>query len=361
MKPFILILLATSTLLSGIALPRAIEATLHAQDLWFDVAMGPNTARSGQGFVRIPGTDTTVYIGGLGTFCVFRNGQPADAVTPYPGFRGPLSFAVGSFGDMNVVDGIVVSTFAPSTHPLILFNPGPPPSEIGQTNIPMIATTGIRMAVADVDADRTPELVVVSGPGAPTTVSIVPTQGTNDTISFLAFDPSYTGGAFVAAGDLNGDGKAEVLVSQQAGGEVQAFELRGGEAHLRGTMRPQGHDYNGGFRLAAGDFNGDRRAEVITGAMTGQARVRVIDISVPSGRLMADTLVSNRPAEPSLGGTPVAYGRFDEQPAVLIAHFNSVFKVIDPGDPQPKIFSENPFLVVASLFMDVQTYTPPGQ
>ena len=359
MQARILAAALTLALVSGVAVPRSFQSALNAQDLWFDVVMGPNEPIFRPADVPHTGPDSTVYLAGLGQICILNpDGTPANPIRPYGAtFRGALAFAVGSFMGENAVDLMFAATAEPSTRPLVVLSPGPPPAVLGETNVPAIATTGIRIAVADVDADNTPETLIGTGPGATSVVSVVPLQ-TDDVITFEPFGPGYRGGVYVAAGDLDGNGHEEIIVSQQQGSEVKAFELRGGEAHELGRMRPQGHDYSGGFRVAAGDFNADGKADIITGAISGPPIVRVIDVNHPNGRLLANVVVSDQHVT---GGPVVAYGRFGNAAHVLAAHGRSVlkFKITDTENPRPRFFSDNPFAVIASVFMDLQTYTPP--
>src|SRR5262245_12467198 len=83
-------------------------------------------------------------------------------------------------------------------------------------------TGGVRVALGDFDGDGNDELVTASGPGSVPHV-IVWDLNPDGTIggaldSFLPFDGSFSGGAFVAAGDLDHDGRDELAVSADTGG-----------------------------------------------------------------------------------------------------------------------------------------------
>src|SRR5262249_55157383 len=70
---------------------------------------------------------------------------------------------------------------------------------------------GVRVAVADVNGDGVDDIITGAGPGAGPHVKVF--SGTDDSLlqSFFAYDPSFHGGVFVAAGDVNGDGLADVV------------------------------------------------------------------------------------------------------------------------------------------------------
>ena len=103
--------------------------------------------------------------------------------------------------------------------------------------------------------------------------------------NFFAFDPTFRGGIGVAAGDVNGDGKADIVVGKMAGGtpEVKVFDgATGATLYDYYALNP---NYTGGVSVAAGDITGGGRADVVVGASGGATS----EIRVFSGdNLVAD-------------------------------------------------------------------------
>jgi len=133
---------------------------------------------------------------------------------------------------------------------------------------------GVRVAVADVNGDGIQDVITGAGPGGGPQVRVFdgrtfqPLAGTLG--SFYGITPSsFTGGVFVAGGDVDADGCADVIVGADAGGGPQVQVWSGRTGALLTSFNALAPGFNGGVRVAAGDTDGDGRADIITGAGPG--------------------------------------------------------------------------------------------
>jgi len=136
------------------------------------------------------------------------------------------------------------------------------------------ATYGVNVACGDIDGDKVPEIIVGLGAGA-SNDSRVRAFDVNTLLmkaDFVAFDPGVHYGTRVAAGDVDGDGKAEIAVtpgpSSISGAHLKVFSANG---TLRGDVHPFSDsavygDVNAPFgaTVAMGDLDGDGIAEIAT-------------------------------------------------------------------------------------------------
>ena len=143
-------------------------------------------------------------------------------------------------------------------------------------------TGGVRVATADVTGDGVYDYIVGAGPGAPSLVKIYDGESLNQIAILIAFEISFTGGVYVAGGDLDGDGFAEVVVTpDQGGGPVVAVydgeALAGGSVvELARFLGIQDDTFRGGARVAVGDVTGDGLADIVVAAgFEGGPRVTV--------------------------------------------------------------------------------------
>ncbi|MDB5305938.1 MAG: toxin [Gemmataceae bacterium] len=138
---------------------------------------------------------------------------------------------------------------------------------------------GVRAVLADVTGDGVADVIAGTGPGVPAEVVVIDGVTHQVVQTFFPFGQTFTGGVFVAAGDLNGDGKADVIVSadRTGGPRVVVYDgaTAGKLADFFGIADP---NFRGGARVAIGDVNGDGTVDLIVSAgIGGGPRVAVYD------------------------------------------------------------------------------------
>src|SRR6202012_5187147 len=80
----------------------------------------------------------------------------------------------------------------------------------------------------------------------------------------------FTGGVFVAAGDITGDGVSDLVITPDESGGPRVEVYEGGDfAEVANFMGIDDPNFRGGARAAVGDINGDGHAEVIISAGFG--------------------------------------------------------------------------------------------
>lgn len=131
---------------------------------------------------------------------------------------------------------------------------------------------GVRVATGDLNGDGRADIITSTGVGA--TGHVKAYSGLDGSLlrSFFAYDAAFQGGVYVAAGDVNGDGFADIVTgtggddSSDAPSHVKVFDGLTGD--LYSSFFAYG-GFSGGVRVAAGDLDGDGLAEIVTGAGPG--------------------------------------------------------------------------------------------
>ena len=142
---------------------------------------------------------------------------------------------------------------------------------------PLTHTNGARVAAGDVDGDGYADVITGAGYGDPGIVKVFSGASRAELRSFTPY-PGFTGGIYVAAGDVNGDGYADIITGAGQGGgpHVRVFNGQTGVELVGYFAYPA--SFTGGVRVAAGDVNGDGRADIITApGAGGDGAVRQFD------------------------------------------------------------------------------------
>jgi hypothetical protein len=139
---------------------------------------------------------------------------------------------------------------------------------------------GVRTAVGDVTGDGIPDVIAAAGPGGGPHVVIFDGDSGAVVQSFFAFETAFLGGSFVTTGDFDGDGRADVAVGADRGGGPRVRVFRSGDPAqvMTDFYGIEDETFRGGARVAAGDVNGDGRADLVVAAGEGGGpRVAVYD------------------------------------------------------------------------------------
>ncbi len=130
------------------------------------------------------------------------------------------------------------------------------------------SAVGSSIAYGDVDEGNPgKELIVGAGAGGGPQVMIYNLDG-RLLSQFFAYAKTFRGGIDVAAGDVNGDGKDEVITASGAGTptEIRIFTGKGSPL---GNFFPYAPTFQRGANVTSADMNGDGVDEIITGARAG--------------------------------------------------------------------------------------------
>jgi hypothetical protein len=137
---------------------------------------------------------------------------------------------------------------------------------------------GVRVASGDINGDGATDIITGAGPGGAPHVKVFSGRDSAEIGSFLAYDASFAGGVFVAAGDVNGDGRVDLITGADSGAGPQVKVFSGSNFEVLHSFFAYSAGFQGGVRVASGDVNDDGFADIITGAGAGGGpHVKVFD------------------------------------------------------------------------------------
>lgn len=128
---------------------------------------------------------------------------------------------------------------------------------------------GVRVAAGDVTGDGVPDILTGAGPGGGPHAKVFDGVTGAEVRSFFAYDAAFRGGLFIGAGDINDDGFADIITGADAGGGPHVIVWSGKDLAILTSFYAYDSAFTGGVRVTGGDVNGDGRDDIITGAGPG--------------------------------------------------------------------------------------------
>lgn len=200
--------------------------------------------------------------GGPGLVRVYNaDGSLQRELDPYSGYTGAVVTAVGDMNNDGIADIITGATDAVSGHVKVF--DGVTGEELYSFLTFEGFAGGIVVAADDLNGDGYSDIVVGAASGSGGHVKAFDGRTGLEMFSFIAF-PGWGGSITIAAGDIDGDGYADIIVgaSGSAGDHLKAYSGFDGSLLRSFLAFPDSADT---FYLAAGDINGDGFADIIVG------------------------------------------------------------------------------------------------
>lgn len=123
---------------------------------------------------------------------------------------------------------------------------------------------GVTVAMGNVDGKKGDEIIAGAGPGAGAHVRVFNERGEYTGIDFSPFG-DFAGGVSVAAANVDGGDREEVVIGQYVSGGLVKVYKSNKEKTIVGEFQPYGDDFAGGITVAsAQDVDNDGVDEILT-------------------------------------------------------------------------------------------------
>ena len=259
---------------TGVAAGASSTATITTTKVGFANGSAPVTANALAAKPLITGTPSLPSSSGSSTVNLYNptTGQPNGTAVPFPGFDGPVKVASGDFNNDGVAELVAGAGFGGGPAIAILN------SQTGEILETFFAfspafTGGVFVAVQDTNGDGILDIITAAGPGGGPEVRIFNGSNLNVLRSFFAYAEDFSGGVSVASIDFNNDGILDLVTGAGPGGAPHVKVFDGATNAVISQWYAYPVSFTGGVYVAVGDIGNDGTFEVVTGAGPGGAPV----------------------------------------------------------------------------------------
>ncbi len=257
------------------------DGTISVSNNYFDSVGNQGTAATLTPPIAINTVQTPLVTGGASTtqggasvvsLIDPDTGEVIGSAAPFPSFTGQIRVVSGDFNNDGKVD--IIAAAGPGGGPAVAVLD----SQTGEVIESFFAfdpafTGGVFIAVRDFNGDGILDIIAGAGAGGGPEVRIFNGNGLTVIRSFFAYAQDFTGGVSVANIDFNNDGILDLVTGAGPGGAPHVKVFDGATSSIISQWYAYPVSFTGGVYVAAGDIGNDGNIEVVTGAGSGGAPV----------------------------------------------------------------------------------------
>jgi hypothetical protein len=270
---------------------------------------------------------------------------------------GPHGVAAADLNADGKIDLVVTNQQSASVS--VLLNSGTPGSTTAAFATQQLFTVGTNptsVAIADLDGDGKPDLIVTNASSG--TISVLRnTTAPGATTPVFAAQQTFATGSYpfsVAALDIDGDGKIDLAVANVGSSTVSVFRNTTAAGAATLSFEKQGSFSTGAEAawLAVADFNGDGKPDLIVAAYIGNLASILLNTTAPGSTTL--TFADQQILVTGSGPVSVVAADFngDGKPDTAVVNSLAIVQTISVST----FLNETPAGAAIPIFSDQQTF-----